>query len=256
MRVQIQLRIVADDDSVISDDTELLLLDKSDDRLEALGLSLAEAKTLLVGVQQRLTADVGGVHAQADRRGRGGRRGRGRVPQRRTELERVGAQGLGGGPGTDPAEGAPARRRRPDTAGGRHTAPAAGRVRGSSGTAPASRSPPPLGRSRHSGSGAAEPSPGRTRWQSGAAGSLSAGTPRRRSGTPAAAQHGPGFAPRRPPVAPASGAACPRHASAPDPPDRRDPRDARSPARRRCPTNRRLRSPPSAIPSPFLIPSR
>src|SRR3954447_6028974 len=44
MRVQVQLRIVADDDSVISDDTELLLLDKSDDRLEALGLSLAEAK--------------------------------------------------------------------------------------------------------------------------------------------------------------------------------------------------------------------
>ena len=54
MRVQIQLRIVADDDSVISDDTELVLLDKSDDRLEAIGLSLAEAKTLLAGVQQRL----------------------------------------------------------------------------------------------------------------------------------------------------------------------------------------------------------
>jgi hypothetical protein len=43
MRVQIQLRIVAEDESVISDDTELLLLNKSDDRLEALGLSLAEA---------------------------------------------------------------------------------------------------------------------------------------------------------------------------------------------------------------------
>src|SRR5689334_4433146 len=54
MRVQIQLRIVAEDESVISDDTELLLLDKSDDRLEALGLSLAEAKTLLAGIQQRL----------------------------------------------------------------------------------------------------------------------------------------------------------------------------------------------------------
>src|SRR3954465_9588668 len=54
MRIQIQLRIVAEDESVISDDTELLLLDKSDDRLEALGLSLAEAKTLLAGVQQRL----------------------------------------------------------------------------------------------------------------------------------------------------------------------------------------------------------
>src|SRR3954454_1883599 len=54
MRVQVQLRIVADDDSVISDDTELLLLDKTDDRLEALGLSLAEAKAPLAGVQQRL----------------------------------------------------------------------------------------------------------------------------------------------------------------------------------------------------------
>src|SRR3954447_7142394 len=54
MRVQVQLRIVADDDSVISDDTELVLLDKTDDRLEALGLSLAEAKALLAGVQQRL----------------------------------------------------------------------------------------------------------------------------------------------------------------------------------------------------------
>src|SRR3954468_17928039 len=54
MRIQIQLRIVAEDESVISDDTELLLLDKSDDRLEALGLSLAEAQTLLAGVQQTL----------------------------------------------------------------------------------------------------------------------------------------------------------------------------------------------------------
>src|SRR4051794_660247 len=54
MPVQGQLRIVAEDESVISDDTELLLLDKSDDRLEALGLSLAEAKTLLAGIQQRL----------------------------------------------------------------------------------------------------------------------------------------------------------------------------------------------------------
>src|SRR4051812_21226438 len=54
MRVQVQLRIVAQDESVISDDAELLLLDKSDDRLEALGLSLAEAKALLASVQQRL----------------------------------------------------------------------------------------------------------------------------------------------------------------------------------------------------------
>src|SRR4051794_27860108 len=54
MRVRVQLRIVAEDESVISDDTELLLLDKTDDRLEALGLSLAEAKTLLAGVQKRV----------------------------------------------------------------------------------------------------------------------------------------------------------------------------------------------------------
>src|SRR5690349_2179701 len=39
MRIQIQLRIIADDDSVISED-DILQLDKSDDRLEAIGLSL------------------------------------------------------------------------------------------------------------------------------------------------------------------------------------------------------------------------
>src|SRR5690348_14997666 len=53
MRIQIQLRIVADDDSVISED-EILHLDKGDDRLEAIGLSLGEAKTMLAGIQQRV----------------------------------------------------------------------------------------------------------------------------------------------------------------------------------------------------------
>jgi hypothetical protein len=53
MRIQIQLRIVADDDSVISED-EILQLDKGDDRLEAIGLSLGEAKTLLAGIQERM----------------------------------------------------------------------------------------------------------------------------------------------------------------------------------------------------------
>src|SRR5690349_9233390 len=67
MRVQIQLRIVTDDDSVISDDTERLLLDKSDDRLEALGLSLAEAKTLLAGVQQRLVTAQAASYAARHR---------------------------------------------------------------------------------------------------------------------------------------------------------------------------------------------
>ncbi|HEY0419619.1 MAG TPA: ISKra4 family transposase [Acetobacteraceae bacterium] len=67
MRVQVQLRIVAEDDSVISDDTELLLLDKTDDRLEALGLSLAEAKTLLAGVQQRLVTAQAASYAARHR---------------------------------------------------------------------------------------------------------------------------------------------------------------------------------------------
>src|SRR5690348_7477826 len=53
MRIQIQLRIVADDDSVISED-EILHLDKGDDRLEAIGLSLGEAKAVLAGIQERV----------------------------------------------------------------------------------------------------------------------------------------------------------------------------------------------------------
>ena len=53
MRIQIQFRIVADDGSVISED-EILQLDKGDDRLEAIGLSLGEAKALLAGIQERM----------------------------------------------------------------------------------------------------------------------------------------------------------------------------------------------------------
>src|SRR5690348_3125579 len=60
MRVQVQLRIIAEDDSVISDDTEL-------DRLEAMGLSLAEAKTLLAGVQQRLVTAQAASYAARHR---------------------------------------------------------------------------------------------------------------------------------------------------------------------------------------------
>src|SRR3954463_7005628 len=67
VRVQVQLRIVAEVDSVISDDTELLLLDKSDDRLEALGLSLAEAKALLAGVQQGLVTAQAASYAARHR---------------------------------------------------------------------------------------------------------------------------------------------------------------------------------------------
>ena len=55
MRVQVQLRIVGDDDTVISDD-EIIRLDKTGDRVEAIGFSLAEAKTLLADVQNRLVA--------------------------------------------------------------------------------------------------------------------------------------------------------------------------------------------------------
>jgi hypothetical protein len=50
MRIQIQLRIVADDNSVISEG-EILHLDKGDDRLEVIGLSLADAKAVLAGIQ-------------------------------------------------------------------------------------------------------------------------------------------------------------------------------------------------------------
>jgi hypothetical protein len=53
MRIQIHLRIVTDDDSVISED-EILHLDKGCDRLEAIGLSLAEAKAVLANTQERL----------------------------------------------------------------------------------------------------------------------------------------------------------------------------------------------------------
>src|SRR5690349_21447187 len=53
MRVQIQLRIVTDDDRVISAD-EILLLDKGDDRVEAIGLSFGEAKAVLAGIQEHV----------------------------------------------------------------------------------------------------------------------------------------------------------------------------------------------------------
>ena len=43
VRVEIQLRIVGDDDTVLSDDA-VLCLGRADHRLAAVGLSLAEAK--------------------------------------------------------------------------------------------------------------------------------------------------------------------------------------------------------------------
>ena len=50
MRIQIQLRIIADDNSVISEG-EILQLDKDDDRLEVIGLSFDDAKAVLAGIQ-------------------------------------------------------------------------------------------------------------------------------------------------------------------------------------------------------------
>jgi hypothetical protein len=50
MRIEIQLRIIADDNNVISEG-EILHLDKGDDRLEVIGLSFDEAKAALVGIQ-------------------------------------------------------------------------------------------------------------------------------------------------------------------------------------------------------------
>ena len=46
MRVQIQLRIVTDDDTVLSEDV-IACFDKGDDQLEEIGLSLDQAKTML-----------------------------------------------------------------------------------------------------------------------------------------------------------------------------------------------------------------
>ena len=55
MRVQIQLRIVSDDDTVLSEDV-IACFDKGDDQLEEIGLSLEQAKTVLAGAQTSLVA--------------------------------------------------------------------------------------------------------------------------------------------------------------------------------------------------------
>ena len=55
MRIQIQFRIIGDDNSVISED-EILHFDKDDDRLEAIGLSFANSKAILVGIQERMVS--------------------------------------------------------------------------------------------------------------------------------------------------------------------------------------------------------
>src|SRR4051812_32779404 len=55
MRVQIQLRIVTDDETVLSEDV-IACFDKGDDQLEEIGMSLEQAKTVLAGAQTRLVA--------------------------------------------------------------------------------------------------------------------------------------------------------------------------------------------------------
>ena len=55
MRVQIELWIVSDDDTVLSEDV-IACFDKGDDQLEEIGLSLDQAKTMLAGAQTSLVA--------------------------------------------------------------------------------------------------------------------------------------------------------------------------------------------------------
>ena len=55
MRVQIQVRIVSDNDTVLSEDV-IACFDKGDNQLEEIGLSLEQAKTVLAGAQVSLVA--------------------------------------------------------------------------------------------------------------------------------------------------------------------------------------------------------
>jgi hypothetical protein len=55
MGIQIQLRTVSDDDTVLSDEV-IACFDKGDDHLEEIGLSLEQAKTVLAGAQLSLVA--------------------------------------------------------------------------------------------------------------------------------------------------------------------------------------------------------
>jgi hypothetical protein len=66
MRVEVQLRIVGDDDTVLSAD-EIIRLDKTSDRVEAIGFSLDEAKTLLADLQNRLVTAQAACYAARHR---------------------------------------------------------------------------------------------------------------------------------------------------------------------------------------------
>jgi hypothetical protein len=71
MRVQIQLRIITDDENVLSDDV-IACFDKGDDQLEEIGLSLDQAKTMLAGAQVSLVAAASFLtrHRDCERCGR------------------------------------------------------------------------------------------------------------------------------------------------------------------------------------------
>ena len=55
MQVQIQIRIVSNNETVLSEDV-IACFDKGDDQLEEVGLSLEQAKTMLAGAQTSLVA--------------------------------------------------------------------------------------------------------------------------------------------------------------------------------------------------------
>ena len=55
MQVQIQIRVVSNNETVLSEDV-IACFDKGDDQLEEVGLSLEQAKTMLAGAQTSLVA--------------------------------------------------------------------------------------------------------------------------------------------------------------------------------------------------------
>ena len=67
LRVELQLRIVSDDDTVIRDEV-ILQLDKSDDRLEAVGLCLEESKDLLGRLQHAVVEAQAAAYVNRHRR--------------------------------------------------------------------------------------------------------------------------------------------------------------------------------------------
>ena len=67
VHVQLQLRIVGDDGTVFTDN-EILRLEKSDHRLEALGLSISESKTLQECLQRHVVTAQAAAYVDRHRR--------------------------------------------------------------------------------------------------------------------------------------------------------------------------------------------